>query len=52
MLVVQQLTNKIRAAMDAEFFGHYAQRGIRRNKVHGPNARIALDREQKLAQKY
>ena len=41
----EDLADKVRAALDTEFFGHYAQAGVGRDEVHGLNARITLDRE-------
>jgi len=42
----------MRAAVNAEFLGQHAQAGVGSDEVHGANASITLDREQKLPQKH
>jgi hypothetical protein len=51
-LVGKDLAEKIRPALNAEFFGQDAQSGVRCDEVHGLNARIALDGDQQLPKKH
>ena len=52
LFAAKDLADKIRAALDAEFFGQHAQAGVGSDEVHSVNAGITLDRDQQLPQKH
>ena len=49
--LAQQLADKIAAAAKREFFGHHAQRAVRRDEVHGLDTLVTLDGKQKVLEK-
>jgi hypothetical protein len=49
-ITAQHLADEVVAAAQFEFFGHHAQRAVRRDEVDGLNPRIAFDGEQQMAQ--